>query len=265
MPPGKPEDLWVGDNTAYVAAFGAGLMIFDLANGGDASRQSVRSPKALPSLPKATAKKPDAPPTPGPVKSTAEKTASVSTLVQRGYLAMDRHQTDPAALDQALADFERGHELDPDHLDARFGLAWARQVKGLPASDWRELYQDTAAEAAALAYLSLYNLAYAERQAGRNREAATLLARALAVMPERADGWTELGSLYDALGEHGRAVGAYREAAELEPDSARIFFLLGVARNHLGQATKAEDAWARALQLDPAWKDQIEAARGVSH
>ena len=200
--------------------------------------------------------------TPGPATPTAEP-VSASTLAQRGYNAMDSRQSDPAALDRALAHFERGHDLDPDHLDARFGLAWARQVKGLPESEWRELYQETVADAALLAYLSLYNLAYAERQAEENAEAVALLERALGVMPERVDGWIELGTLYDAMGEYARAIKAYRQAAELETGSARIFYRLGRAQHHLGQDTEAETAWARALQLDPAWNDQIEAAKAV--
>ena len=144
------------------------------------------------------------------------ESASVSTLVKRGYRAMEQRESDPAAVERALADFERGYALEPDHLDARFGLAWAKQVRGLPESEWRGLYESTIGEASLLAYLSLYNLAYAEKRAGRDEAAIALLERAVQMMPERADGWLELGRAREAVGKSAEAAEAFQRAAELE-------------------------------------------------
>ncbi len=189
------------------------------------------------------------------------ETVSVSSLVNLGNLAMQKRASDPAALDQALDHFRRGHELDPEHLNALFALAWARQLKGLPESEWRGLYEQTVSDTSILAYLSLFNLAVAEREAGRHLEAVAFLEQALRVMPERADGWLASGTNHVPMGNNGRAVLDFQRATELDPDSSRAFFLLGQAHHALGQDIEAEAAWSRALQLDAAWEDPIEAAR----
>ena len=190
-----------------------------------------------------------------------ETRVSVSGLVNLGNLAMEKRASDPAALEQALDHFRRGHELDPNHLNARFGLAWARQVKGLPESEWRGLYERTVSDTSILAYLSLFNLAVAEREAGRHSEAIAFLEHALRVMPERADGWLALGTNQVATEDNARAVLGFQRAAELTPDSSRAFFLLGRAHHALGRDVEAEIAWSRAVRLGPVWADQIEAAR----
>ena len=152
---------------------------------------------------------------------------AVSSLANLGNLAMQERASDPAAVDRALDHFDRANQLDSGHLNARFGLAWAKQVKGLPESQWRPLYEETVDEASLLTYFSLYNLAYAEQQAESYSEAIAFLQQALQVMPQRADGWLEMGRV------HAR----------------------------LGQDTEAEAAWSRALRLDPGLKSQIDAAR----
>lgn len=195
------------------------------------------------------------------VVAPTEPQPSVSSLVNLGNLAMGERTSDPAALERALEHFRSGHELDPDHLDARFGLAWARHVKGLPETEWRGLYEQTVADASLLTYLSLFNLAYAEGEAGRYPEAAALLEQALRVMPERADGLVALGTNHAAMRDNALAVRDFQRATELDPDYSRAFFLLGQAHSALGRDTEAEAAWSRALVLNPAWEERIEAAR----
>jgi tetratricopeptide (TPR) repeat protein len=193
----------------------------------------------------------------------AEPSMTVSSLVNLGNLAMQERASDEAALDRALDHFTRGHELDSEHLNARFALAWARQVKGLPQSQWQALYRETVAEASILTYLSLYNLAYAEQQAGRHTDAIAMLDHALRVMPERADGWLALGTSQLTIGEHERAVMSFARATELDSESGWAFHQLGRAHALLGQEVEAEAAWAHALELSPELKSQVDSARAV--
>jgi Tfp pilus assembly protein PilF len=74
-------------------------------------------------------------------------------------------------------------------------------VKALPESEWRGRYEATAEQARELAYLSLYNLSFAEAEAGRPSQAVVLLERALRMMPERQDGWLESGRQRLAAGD----------------------------------------------------------------
>lgn len=235
----KPRRLaWVVGAWAIVAI---GLVALALPRGREANASATPSKVAPAAAP--------------------ETQASVSSLTNQGNLVMAERGSDPEAITRALELFERAYALDPDHLGARFGLAWARQVKGLPDSEWRDFYDQTVAEGSSLVYLALYNLAYAERQAGRHADAATFLARALRVMPERADGWLAAGSDHMAMGDSARAVADLRRAVELDPASSRGFYLLGQANRSLGQPKEAEAAWNQALRLDPTLKDQIEADR----
>ncbi len=150
----------------------------------------------------------------GPVETKAP--LSVSELASLGNLAMRELESDPAAIDRALYHYRRGNTQDPGHLTARFGLAFAAQMKGLPDSEWRGLYQQTASEASLLAFLSLVNLAYAEEQAERHPESLGLLQDAVRMMPERADAWFALARVHTALGQDAAA-----DLARGAPDGAR--------------------------------------------
>lgn len=193
-----------------------------------------------------------------------EEPVLVTALASRGYAAMNQQASDPAALDRALAEFTRAHELDPQHFTARFGLAWARQLKGRPESEWRPLYLETVATASQLAYFSHLNLAVADREAGRFREEAAQLEQATRVAPERVGGWTRLGIAYEQVDERQLAVEAFRRATEVDAGSARGFYLLGRANNQLGRSARAEAAWSRAIALDPELKDKIAADRAAA-
>ncbi len=144
---------------------------------------------------------------------------AVSELANLGNLAMREVSSDPAAIDRALNHYRRGNAQDPGHLTAQFGLAFAGQVKGLPDSEWRGLYQKTVSEASLLAFLSLFNLAHAEQEAGRYPEALGLLQQAVRVMPERADGWFALARVHAALGHDAEASYARSRGNELAPGS----------------------------------------------
>lgn len=197
----------------------------------------------------------DAPP-------TAEAPVAVSSLTDLGNLAMGERASDPTALDRALENFRRGNALDPKHLNARFGLAWAGQLKGLPESEWRELYHQIVSEASLLAYVSLYNMAYADQQAERHPQAIASLEHALRLMPERADGWLELGAAHLAIGKHARAVEHLGRAAKLDAGSARTFRLLGQAHAALGQKAEAQVAFGRASRLNQGSASGSESGRG---
>jgi tetratricopeptide (TPR) repeat protein len=173
----------------------------------------------------------------GPATS-GETALDVPRLVRLGNNAMRERATDPAAVDRALEQFARGHQLDPGNAGARFGLAWARQVKGLPDTEWRPLYLETIDESSRLAYFSLYNLAYAERKAGRHAEAIVLLEQALRVMPDSAEGWTDLGDSRLALDQWARAAEDLQRATELDAASGRASSLLGRAHAALGQPAR---------------------------
>lgn len=139
--------------------------------------------------------------------------------------------------------------------------------------------------------LVLQNLASALREAGREEQAAPLLARLSAEAPESPAAWAlrgersfEAGDLAGAeaafrgalarnadmpgvrvnhglalfrLGRHAEAEAEFARAAEQDPGSAEAWHNLGLCRARRGAAPEAEDALARALALSPGRADTL--------
>jgi len=61
----------------------------------------------------------------------------------------------------------------------------------------------------------------------------------------------ELGSTYMALGEHDKAVDAFKRAAEIDPSNARALTGLGKAYEAQGDYDKAIDYYRKAIMTDP--------------
>ena len=64
--------------------------------------------------------------------------------------------------------------------------------------------------------------------------------------PDSARAWGALGSAYQQLREHRRAIAAYQHALALEPDSPKIFYGLGASYAALHDAEHAFEWLGRA-------------------
>ncbi len=103
--------------------------------------------------------------------------------------------------------------------------------------------------------------------AGRHGVAVQAMDRLLVEQPDDPALWFRAGRLAleaARAGEEGLdyegAAALLEQAALLDPQSAGIQHLLGVARAAAGDASAAEEAWRRALELEP---DHLEAAESL--
>ena len=93
-------------------------------------------------------------------------------------------------------------------------------------------------------------------QQRRNEEAVAFIERSLALAPDQADWYSNLGIVYQSDGKLHRAVDAYRRAIAIDPRHANAHSNLGVVLKATGKPAEAEAAYRTAIQLNP---DHIDA------
>jgi tetratricopeptide (TPR) repeat protein len=97
--------------------------------------------------------------------------------------------------------------------------------------------------------ISEHNLATALQEAGRSDEAIAHYERALAIRPEYAPAFNNLGTALMAKGDIAGAVVAFRESLRLQPNSTQARDLLAAAQYDLGTALLSQGDYSRAESL----------------
>jgi tetratricopeptide (TPR) repeat protein len=92
---------------------------------------------------------------------------------------------------------------------------------------------------------------------GQNELAVKKLNAVIAADPDFALVYSELGKAYQKLGDHTKAVTAFRKAAELDSWSFESHMQLAAACKQLGNYGDAAGAYARAVELDPKSLDAM--------
>lgn len=83
--------------------------------------------------------------------------------------------------------------------------------------------------------------------------------------PGFVGGWVNLGAVLNKLGEHRRAVEAFRRAIQKDSKCADAYFNMGVAQKALNLSTMAISTWREAIRLKPEMFDaHINLARMYS-
>ena len=101
----------------------------------------------------------------------------------------------------------------------------------------------------------LLNEAIAQHQAGRLRKAQSLYDTVIALQPDNATAWINLGATRRALGHMKEAVLALKCAVKIVPEQAGAWFNLGNALTGQGEWQEASDAFDKAVQLEPGLID----------
>lgn len=94
-------------------------------------------------------------------------------------------------------------------------------------------------------------LANAYRERGRIPEAIAQLEKGIALGGNDPNIYTQLGVIYDDLGDHKRAIGLLSDALALKNDDPFIASNLGVAYENAGMRAEAERMQRKAIALDP--------------
>jgi Flp pilus assembly protein TadD len=95
-----------------------------------------------------------------------------------------------------------------------------------------------------------YEQALASMQAGRHKEAETVLLELTRKYPELAGPYANLGILYYRTGRPTEAVEMLNKAIRINPQQAVYYNQLGVMQRSAGRFAEARTAYSRALELD---------------
>src|SRR5690606_6057830 len=90
-----------------------------------------------------------------------------------------------------------------------------------------------------------------EKDPGR-QEALGCFRAALAIRPNSAGVQLNAGCMLDELGQYTEALAAHRRAIELQPDYASAHFNQAVVLTKLNRSQEAIPAFRRAVELEPA-------------
>jgi predicted O-linked N-acetylglucosamine transferase (SPINDLY family) len=82
-------------------------------------------------------------------------------------------------------------------------------------------------------------------------DAASALRKTVALRPNYAAAWNNLGNALAESKRHAEAIDAYRKAIEIEPGLAEAHNNLGVALQQLGQLDEAIESYQQSLRLRP--------------
>ena len=196
-----------------------------------------------------------------------EALQAFSTAVQLDPSAVEAHiglGVSRAKLErygEAATALERALALDPLHPDVRLQLASAYRHLGRR----RDAEEQYAAHRRIEPHVAEIERLRVQAQPGRNPSAhfdlAGLYARlghdagavrhlraGLALQPDNARAWQNLGNAHIRLGRSGEAIAAYRQALNLRPDYGLAWYNLGTAYATGGYIDLSREAYNRALE-----------------
>jgi tetratricopeptide (TPR) repeat protein len=96
-----------------------------------------------------------------------------------------------------------------------------------------------------------FNLGYVQEQDGQRERAEASLARACELNPRHDRAWYGLGLLHAHRGDHEAAVTALRQAADLQPMNGAAWYALGMACYHNHQPDAVEAAIRHLASHEP--------------
>ena len=169
--------------------------------------------------------------------------ASAAHPLEEAVAALKREDFAAAApfLEQAL-------EEDPDHVEARFNLAFAYSRLERPA-DAMEQYEKLLVIKPGLPQ-ALMNLAILQLQADRPSDAVPHLRKLIEERPDDADAAFYLAHALSGAERHGEAAEAYQAALALDSGRADSHLGLGRSLARLGRLEAAAPHYRRAAEID---------------
>ena len=188
-----------------------------------------------------------------PVRGVRARAASLLAAVPTS----SQPPPDRARFDRAAAEFVDAQRSNADRPEARTTLGSFLTRRGQSAGAETEF---KAALQLSPQYLpASINLADLYRQLGRDSEGETVLRAAIAVSPREAAAHHALGLTLTRLKKPETALLEFRQATELDSNSARYAYVYAVALNSSGQAGKAITVLKQSLARHPTDRDALSA------
>jgi tetratricopeptide (TPR) repeat protein len=150
---------------------------------------------------------------------------------------------------------------EPDNWEAHIylGQALAQQEKFSEAAEAFTNARDVAPEdKKEIAYnihrsfyVTNYNKGITANSTMNYEEAVDFFEKAVAVMPEDAKGYVNLGVAYSMLGDTDKALEAFKTGTEADSSSSDAWRNLGITYQTLSRFIEAREAFARVVELAP--------------
>lgn len=191
------------------------------------------------------------------------------------------------ALGDAVAEYRRAIELEPEYQDGMRGLVWTLRL--MACYDDAALVQERLVSLEPDSIDSIETLAMIRQDQGRSDEAVAGFRQviehddsrpathmglgfaleslgdieaalesyqtAIRLAPEIAHAWHLLGNCFQGAGRLVEAAAAYEKALERNPDLPKTHYNIGVAHRHLGDLSSALAHYRQALVLDPSYAE----------
>jgi tetratricopeptide (TPR) repeat protein len=151
-------------------------------------------------------------------------------------------------------DETQGRAASPDLLLNRLAIAQASFDETLTRELAERLLTHAKPIYQAAAHEALASLAFHRE---RYSEAAKHCEKLVEMAPGGADGWLNLGIARQQLGQARPAIEAYLQAIELDPSIKQAHANLGYLHHQRGDSDHARQAYVEALNLDPAMGDTL--------
>ena len=183
------------------------------------------------------------------------RTATAHDYYDLGRQYLERYDK-PGYIDQAIAQFQKAIERNPDYAQAYAGRAsaWWRDWQYVRAKNAMDNARRDATEALArnaglaLPHVVLGAIAV---QANAIENGINELNKAIELEPVSADAYRELGTAYDKARRPADAEASYQQAIRYSPGSWMGYNELGAFYNRQEQYEKADEAFDKALALTP--------------
>lgn len=151
--------------------------------------------------------------------------------------------------ERAYAAFATAFALDPGNLQAArhlAGIAAARQRWEI-AEDWYQKVLALAPEDADI----WFNLGFVRERHGKPEAALAAFSAATRIKPALDRAWHGMGLAHAQLAQHSAAAAALEQAVALQPMNGESFYHLGMAYHHAGQAKAVKRVAARLAGFEP--------------
>ena len=197
-----------------------------------------------------------------------QSVVSLDSTDAEGFYRLGKILERQEIYERAVAAYERAAALKPRYRDVFYSLARLYPRVGQTEAGQRSLarFEELEEQGEDELYTARMQaqrmpsrvferraLAVAYAEAGRFKEAEDEFKVALALAPDDAAIYHDLGLLYDRMGVPEKAIGALEQAASMAPDSARFHLRLGQVYAKGGQDQLAEATFKRALEKRSDW------------
>ena len=150
---------------------------------------------------------------------------------------------------EAIAHFQRAHEIDPDlpHVLREWGRAlWAARRRDEAVQKLRAATSFDSEDGWAYSYLGNLLL-----EMGEAKDAKVVFLRAVAIEPRNGFFWGNVGKAHEELHELEQAEKCFRRGLAVEFDDPYLYRRYGLLLKRVGKPQKAKKYLRRALELNP--------------